>query len=328
MADSTILRGSQLLSARQFNEIYKHDLRERGKIRLFQPRTYSIKRFKDLVGRPFICGEDKLFIPEAALYRHTSVLGATGVGKTTLINDYLDYCRDGGEKVIIPDINGEYASRFYRPGDVVLSLSDPNTRYWDFSSEPIPNEQFAQYLVPTGSEQNSFWWKGARAVLSQLLAKTTTGEELWSLINNPNKDLTESLTGIARKISGAQGTGQASGIAGSTVLDLGFLEHLNAWPKSKGHSDGFSLYDWAQSDSSQWVFVTFTDSDKAVMGPLLRIWLNLAILGLFERQSGAVPALNVIIDELNSIGQIELLPAAVERARKYGGKVVLGYQSR
>lgn len=327
MEDTKILRGTGLLSPREFNEAYKASLKERSRIKLLKPSTYGTKRFKTLMGKPFICGEDRLIIPEDSLYRHMAVLGATGVGKTTLINNYLDYCRRYGEKVIIPDINAEYASRFYRPGDIILSLSDPNTRFWDFSCEPIPNEQFAQYLVPTGNEQNSFWWKGARAVLSQLLAKTATGEELWSLINNQNKDLTDSLSGIARKISGAQGTGQAAGIAGSTVLDLCFLEHLNIWPKERNDRAGFSLYNWAQDQEASWVFVTFSDSDKSTMGPLLRIWLNLAILGLFERKVMNIPALNIIIDELNSIGQIELLPTAVERGRKYGGKVVLGYQS-
>lgn len=327
MTNTKILRGTQLLSPRQFNENYKAALKKCNRINIFNPSTYRNKRYKTMMGNPFICGEDRLIIPEDSLYRHMAVLGSTGVGKTTLINDYLDYCRCYGEKVIIPDINAEYASRFYKEGDIILSLTDPNTSYWDFSCEPIPNEQFAQYLVPTGNEQNSFWWKGARAVLSQLLAKTATGEELWDLINNQNKDLTDSLSGIARKISGAQGTGQAAGITGSTVLDLCFLQHLNAWPKERNDRSGFSLYKWAQDQEPNWVFITFSDSDKSSMGPLLRIWINLAILGLFERKSTDIPPLNVVIDELNSIGQIELLPAAVERARKYGGKVVLGYQS-
>ena len=181
--------------------------------------------------------------------------------------------------------------------------------------------------MPTGSEQNSFWWKGARAVLSQLLSKVKSGQELWDLINNQSEDLSRSLSGIARKISGSAGTGQSSGIVGSTVLDLGFLEYLNSGAKRCHDTSGFSVYDWAQNHSSSWVFVTYSDSDQSIMGPILRIWINLAILGLFARKSVKVPPLNLVIDELSSVGQIELLPTAVERARKYRGKVVLGYQS-
>ena len=326
LESAKIIRGSELLSPSAYNRAYKAFLKEKSRFRIFQPSTYRLNRFKTLFGTPFICGKDRLIIPEDSLYRHMAVLGATGVGKTTLIDSYLEYCRNGGEKVIIPDINAEYASRFYRPGDVILSLSDANAHYWDFSSEPIPNEQFAEYLVPTGNEQNSFWWKGARAVLSQLLSKVKSGQELWGLINNQNEDLSHSLSGIARKISGSAGTGQSSGIVGSTVLDLGFLEYLNPGAKRCHDTAGFSVFNWARNQESSWVFVTYSDSDKSIMGPILRIWINLAILGLFARKSVKVP-LNLVIDELSSVGQIELLPTAVERARKYRGKVVLGYQS-
>ena len=51
------------------------------------------------------------------------------------------------------------------------------------------------------------------------------------------------------------------------------------------------------------------------------------MLGLLELKDPSVPSLNFVIDELASIGKIELLPTAIERARKYGGKVILGYQA-
>lgn len=87
------------------------------------------------------------------------------------------------------------------------------------------------------------------------------------------------------------------------------------------------MYSWSQNKQKNWVFITFTDSEKAILGPLLKIWINLAIIGLFEKKDLKVPPLNIVVDELNSVGKIELLPAAIERARKYRGKVILGYQS-
>ncbi len=92
-------------------------------------------------------------------------------------------------------------------------------------------------------------------------------------------------------------------------------------------TEAFSLYDWSQNESSGWVFLTFADTDKELMSPLLKLWINTAILGLLRRRNDSLPALNIVIDELNTIGKIEFLPTALERARKYRGKVVLGYQS-
>ncbi len=332
MEDPTYVRGSQILTPQAFNREYQLYIKKqvsnlRKDLLPSSPRKAMEIRFDKFWGKEFCFAKDKIALPEYALYRHFAVLGSTGVGKTTLINSYLDYCRLLGEKVIIPDINGEYAQRFFKDGDIILSISDPKASYWDFSAEPIPKEQFANFLVPSGSEANAFWWKGARSVLTQLLENSVDGEDLWQLINSPDQDLTKSLSGIARKISGSEGTGQASGVTGSTVLDLGFLKNMNYWAKKNGNIKPFSVYDWAQDTSKNWVFITFSDGDRSKMGPLLKIWINLAIIGLFEKKCLTVPSLNIVVDELNSIGKIELLPSAVERARKYRGKVILGYQS-
>jgi type IV secretory pathway TraG/TraD family ATPase VirD4 len=48
---------------------------------------------------------------------------------------------------------------------------------------------------------------------------------------------------------------------------------------------------------------------------------------LLRRRDDTLPPLNLVIDELNTLGKIEFLPTALERARKYRGKVILGYQS-
>ncbi len=330
MMDHSHKRGARLIDASEFNREYDQVIRQ--EIREIEAdsglRKHSLSR-KTLWGNPFQCSVDNIKLPEFCLFRHIAVVGTTGVGKSTLIKSYLDYCRTYGEKVIIPDVNGEYASEFYREGDVILSLFDKNTAYWNFAAESeIHPFEFAKFLVPSGDDRNAFWWKGARQVVSQLLAKSGSPEQLWELINSEDHDLTSTLSGLARKITGKEGSPQAAGVTGSSLLDLGFLEYLNRWPKELGKQDAFSLYKWSQNTDRNWVFVTFADTDRELMSPLLKLWLNSAILGLVRRCSdNKAPALNVVIDELSTVGKIELLPTALERARKYRGKIILGYQS-
>lgn len=319
-------RGSTLITPEVFNQEYlgliKRELREIQEDNNFTSKS----RFKDFWGNPFICSADGIKIPSYALYRHTAMLGTTGVGKSTLIKWYLEYCRKNSEKVIIPDINGEYVSEFFQPGDVILSLFDPNTSYWDFKSESIDSSEFAKFLVPSGDDHNKFWWKGARQVVCQLLEKFNDPNLLWETINNEESDISVNLSGLAKKIAGKEGTTQAAGITGSSILDFGFLRYLNQWPLSKGNKEPFSIYNWTQDSSSNWVFITFSDTDKEIINPLFKLWINTAITGLLKRTSSQTP-LNIIIDELATIGKIELLPTALERGRKYGGKIILGYQS-
>lgn len=326
--DADYRRGSELIDAKEFNRQYKNliknELKEINKDNL----NCNIKNasFEDFFGIPFKCSFDDIDLPAFVLFRHCAMIGTTGVGKSTLIKWYLEYCRSNGEKVIIPDINGEYAAEFFKEGDVILSLFDPKTAYWDFKSESIDPAEFAKFLVTSGDEHNKFWWKGARQVVSQLLERFNDPRDLWDKLNNEESNVIDHLTGLARKIAGKEGTTQSAGITGTSILDFGFLRYLNRWPESKKDTNPFSIFDWTQSNSSNWVFITFSDTDKEIITPLFKLWINTAITGLLKRTTNKIP-LNIIIDELATLGKIELLPTALERGRKYGGKIILGYQS-
>lgn len=323
-------RGSRLLSPREFNRefcaLIRREVRSlRRDLPFREGRKISAKGF---VGNPFTFSVGGIRIPEFALYRHLAVIGATGVGKSTLIKHYLDYCRSHGEKVIIPDLNGEYLSEFYRPGDVILSLYDKRSAGWSFSAENGVNPQeFAKFLVPSQDERSAFWWKGARQVLAHILETYQTPEALWTMISSKDDDFVANLEGLARKVAGKEGSPQAAGIVGSTILDLAFLRDLNYWPRKNAAND-FSIFEWTQNDSPNWVFLVHADTDREATLPLMKLWLNTAILGLLKRTLAAKNRpLNIVIDELTSLGKIELLPLAIDRGRKYRGKIILGYQS-
>lgn len=326
-----IKRGVRLISPFTFNREYgKIISNEIAELRRGVPIGMGSKyKANSFWGKPFSFSRGGLRVPEFALYRHVATVGATGVGKSTVIKWYLDYCRKNVEKIIIPDVNGEYTSEFFRQGDVVLSLYDKRSRYWSFETESEVNpSEFAKYLIPSQDDKNAFWWKGARQVLTHLLEKYKSAEQIWKAINQEGDDLVSSLDGLARKIAGKEGSPQAAGIAGSTLLDLGFLRHLNYWADILGATEPFSIFNWTQDKEPSWVFLVYSDSDREATMPLLKVWLNTAILGLLKRDlTKEYTPLNFVIDELTSLGKLELLPLALERSRKYRGKVFLGYQS-
>ncbi len=329
-------RGSKLLNERDFITSIRQSLRDKiheewlDTIWYKRPRQYLTSKPQKYVGKAF-CVNSKIWLPEFALNRHIGALGASGTGKTTLIKRYLDYCRQVGGKVLIVDINGEYASFFKRPDDIVLSLYDKRSEPWSFAGEKkVLPVDFAKFLVPSTSEANSFFWKGARSVLAELLGKEDDTQKLWEIISSGEAEIIKNVSSFAQSIIGKGGSGQASGIVGSTLLELSFLKDINHWPNSVGKTKKISLYDWVQNDDKSWVFLTFSDTDHEVMRPLLRLWINTTILGLLQRplmNIQKLPPFSLIIDELSSVGKIELLPKAIDRARKYGGRVVLGYQS-
>ncbi len=330
-------RGAKLLSEVEFSYAIRSAIRRKIREEIldtpFLKRPFQLFSLREshYIGKAFKINS-KLWLPEFALNRHLGALGASGTGKTTLIKRYLDHCRKNGDKVLIVDVNGEYASYYKRSDDIVLSLYDKRSASWSFAGENqvLPND-FAKFLVPSTNEANAFFWKGARAVLSDLIQKTSDPKKLWELIAAGEEEITKNVSSFAQSIIGKAGSGQASGVIGSTLLELSFLKDLNYWPNQiKAGEPAFSLYDWVQSKDSRCVFITSSDTDQEIMRPLIRIWANVAILGLLQRPLLGVkelPAFNLVIDELSSVGKIELLPKAIDRARKYGGRIFLGYQS-
>ena len=64
-------------------------------------------------------GLPKIRIPERSLASMLGVVGGAGQGKTNILNRIVASRRDSKEKCFIVDVNGEYAARFARQGDVI-----------------------------------------------------------------------------------------------------------------------------------------------------------------------------------------------------------------
>lgn len=326
MVEDDHLRGSRLLiNAKEYNESVRGNLQqERKEIR---SDGGSPPPLKNLIGTPFcptICGCQ---IPESFLGRHIAVIGASGTGKSTLLKHKMEHSYEHGRKGIVLDFNGELYSEFGRPNDVILSLYDTRASLWDFSHENVSPDKLASFLVPKTSG-GDFWWKGPRRVLSDLLQNNPEAAKLWEIINNDDVEIKDHLmSGLAKRTIGSS-AGQASGIEGSLMLDLTFLEHLNHWPNERGLTEKFSVYDWAQNDDPRWVYVIVNDSDSETANPLIQLWFNLAILGLIRRPANnTLPKIAIILDELSSIPKLELLSKVPDLSRKYGGEGFFGFQS-
>lgn len=89
----------------------------------------------------------------------------------------------------------------------------------------------------------------------------------------------------------------------------------------------FSLTRWATSSSNEWVFLIVPVYNLAELSPLLRLWFELAVDGVLQRDvSSADPHFWLVADELPAIGKIPSLEKLLAQARRYKASVVAGYQ--
>lgn len=312
-----IMRGNQLLTPKAHNKVMRAEYKKEAPFEM---------------GKSLVLGRDQILVPESLQYLHFAFAGASGCGKSTAIEHIISHAQKQNEKAFIVDLNGAFYAKFGRPQDHILSLRDPRTRAWDFWSEKgVAPENMAAAMIEATGDSNSYFWKGARAVLASLLKHTSNCSELWDDFRKSTNDIRKKLEDsgeLSQRVIGNGDGDQADGILGSTVLDFSFLKELNQWNDSK--EEKLSITDWINSNQdTSWVYLVVSDNDIEITKPLLRVWFDLACLAALKRNPNQQENVHtwLIIDELKSVGQLPSLAAILDKGRKYKTSVVLGFQA-
>ncbi len=293
--------------------------------------TFGLKEH-NFFGKPFCPTACGLRIPEDCLSKHMAAIGSSGVGKSTLIKHKIEHSYKTGRKGIVLDFGGELYRDLGRDDDIILSLFDKRTSFWDFSCEkrrgqPIDSGLIASYIVPKSDKENEFFSNGARQVLASLISTLKTAKAI-SEAKNSAGGFQKHFSDFNKNITGKSGEGQERGIIGTFAQYLKFTDHLNYWPENLGNTTPISLFEWAQNDDPRWIYITVNQTDLEASETLIRLWFNLAIAGLMEREpDNHLPPISIIIDELNALGPLETLPHVVNISRKYGGEGFFGVQT-
>jgi hypothetical protein len=145
------LRGSELLSAAQFNRL------KRGDGVGFSIRdTISVPSL--LLGRS---GREVLRVGRQEESSHFLLMGDTGTGKSSLIRQLLEQIADRDEAAIVYDPALEFTPQFYSPerGDRILNPLDARMPYWTPATKcntrrkrlPSPRRSFRRTGATTAS---------------------------------------------------------------------------------------------------------------------------------------------------------------------------------
>ncbi len=117
-----------------------------------------------LAGRP-VAAQDET--------KHFKLIGTTGTGKSTAIQEILNAALARGDRAVIADPDGGYLRRLYAHsrGDVVLNPFDERSVKWDLFSE-IRNaydaDQLARSLIPDHEGSDRSWRGYARTFFSSV----------------------------------------------------------------------------------------------------------------------------------------------------------------
>jgi type IV secretory pathway TraG/TraD family ATPase VirD4 len=278
--------------------------------------------------------------------KHVKLIGTTGTGKSTAIRELLAAALDRGDRVILADPDGGYASRFYdaAKGDALLNPFDPRSARWDLFGEirePYDVEQLARALIPDNEGEERSWRNYGRTFLAATTRRlweigqrkpgSATVPELYRLLTMATtEELAILLEGTPARTYLEGGNERMFGsIRSVTATYVAALDHL-----SRSTGQPLSIRGIIRPTPNQRpvraLFLPYSATQIAALRSTISAWLRLAIFETMngpERAPGDPQRLWFIVDELDALGAIDGLKDALARLRKFGGCCVLGFQS-
>jgi hypothetical protein len=281
--------------------------------------------------------------PIAALdeVKHFKLIGTTGTGKSTAIEEILGAALARGDRAVIADPDGGYLRQFYDPnrGDIVLNPFDERSVKWDLFAEiktEYDVEQLARSLIPDHEGADRSWRAYARtffaAVASQgRAAGVTDVGELYRLLviadTRELRDLVHSTP--AQPFLEEHNSRMFDSIRSVTSSAVGTLQYI-----AKQRGPALSVREWVAEERAGVLFMPYKAGQIAALRSPISAWMRLAIFETMDRTQESrgdsaedAHRLWFVVDELDALGQIDGLKDALARLRKFGGRCILGFQS-
>jgi type IV secretory pathway TraG/TraD family ATPase VirD4 len=265
--------------------------------------------------------------------KHFKMIGTTGTGKSTAINELLTQALARGDRAVIADPDGGYLDKFYDParGDRVLNPFDPRAVRWDLFAEivkPHDADQLARSMIPDQEGQDRHWRSYARTLMTSIFRQLHRSNEhslaalYATLVTAQPTDLRGLLQGTPAAAFLAKDNGKFFDSVRSIAIDhLAAIEHL----AHQTHDEALSVRKWIREGRGV-LFLPYQANEIASLRNIISTWMRLAI---FETMSGHDDDRRIwfVVDELDALGAIDGLKDALARLRKFGGRCVLGFQS-
>jgi hypothetical protein len=271
--------------------------------------------------------------------KHFKLIGTTGTGKSTAIQEMLTVALARGDRAIIADPDAGYLRRFYNETrDVILNPFDPDARKWDLFGE-ITNdydvEQLARSLIPDSGGQDRIWSEYSRTFFTALVQQAINGSarndaELYRLlISAPDTELRQLLAGTPAGPFVDEGNERMfKSIRSVTTSALGALRYT-----VQQHAIPLSVRQWVRQGAARHaggsggvLYLPYKAGEIAALASRISAWMRLGIFEAMNQDEGD-QRLWFVVDELDALGAIDGLKDALARLRKFGGRCILGFQS-
>ncbi|MBA3814739.1 MAG: type IV secretion system DNA-binding domain-containing protein [Alphaproteobacteria bacterium] len=286
---------------------------------------------------------------------HILITGTTGSGKTNAFHVLLPQIRKRQNRAIVVDVTGDYVSRYYDPmTDIILNPLDTRSLSWnpwaDCELDAHYDVLAESFIQTKEGSKDPFWDNAARAIFKTALRKFAfLGQRnieavTTFLLSSSDKDFEDFFKGTEAATYAVKNnektTSSIRSVLSSQIEGLRQLDFSDT---------AFSIRDWvmngdspAGSDSSEstsqenrsslpprgWLFITARADQRQTLKPLISAWVDMAINALMVLPENYDRRLWFVIDELAALQRLPRLQMGLAEARKYGGCILAGFQSK
>jgi|LNFM01.1.fsa_nt_gb type IV conjugative transfer system coupling protein TraD len=275
-------------------------------------------------------------LPKSGETLYILIVGTIGTGKTTAILDLLDQIRRRGDAAIVIDPDGSFIARFYRADhDIILNPNDARMPAWTPWADCLEQKHFydlADGLMARepGDQSDSIWEIGAAQLISSALQALKrdgqcTNAQLYRFFAElPLRDIEERLQGLpAGVVMNTAIERTALSVRFTAMKRAAALQHLH----DGDGGEAFSIRKFVQNPGGRWLFLSAPADMRAMLRPLLTVWLHLATTALLTMSPSPTRRVWFVIDEAAALNRIPSLPSLMQEGRRFGACVVLGFQS-
>lgn len=254
----------------------------------------------------------------------TLIVGAIGSAKTLTLSNAIYSIMMRGDRMVIVDPDGAFASMFYKKGDVILNAYDRRSPGWSIMNEMRADYDFESYsysVVPLGQSSTEEEWNGyGRLLVSEVMRKLhQTGQLHFDVVfywccTADEEDVEAFCKGTLAE-SLFIGTDKTIGSA-RFVLSNKLSAHMRM-PQGD-----FSIRDCLADPKGGNIFITWTEDQMKAVKPLISSFVDVicnAILSLPEDESRK---LWVLTDELASLDKLASLMPVMTKGRRKGVRVI------
>jgi len=266
--------------------------------------------------------------------QHVLISGATGTGKSQIMDGFLRTLRARGARCLVIDHSGGALSRHGGPEDWLLNPFDRRSVAWSPFAE-IFNEydyrRIANAIIPDpidGAGDKAEWLRYGQGLLADLLrVLKLRGEESprelhrWISAAGPT-ELRKVLAGTTSAIFSEPANAKLLGsVRGVITPYVRFLEHLPA------AGNRFSVRKWIQDETDRgWLFLTYKEDQLDELRQFLSCVSAVAMVEALSLRESDQRRLFFFLDELATLGHLGRVPDILTKLRKNGGCVVLSVQ--